>query len=574
MAGRYRYIAARERRGFNLLCGFWEKDKELLTISGLLARAREIMEEYAETGVFPRVLILDDLAVYGRGITKSVCQLRDVVCDLLEDAHPGRFSEERFSGDFQRGVDVWVYAASEKARLLASGAFSFRIFSGKFSHMRTIHDMSLQFSRMLAGIGIANTSFSFSALCGQPWKEMLDAPGVIPQGWSRVSMDCEGERAVVYLKACGGPGVWRFKTLRFFPDLEEDSLRITSFPLLGELDGPAAKELCQRGAKLAREENLPGIARLLEEEHRYLQPLKAQLLVFLVSVLDFQDFRDDILSGEDRSAMLDQVRCDLPKIVRNFGGGNTLMRELVRMVFDRALHLRLRWIVEPALVQWERPLLPGQPKDYAELNVPLENSYHGDACMDIVARYIWEMGIKDEKEAVKVADRPYWFEPLGYQEGGNSLRRILKDLATRTPDPRTVCGLIAALIITMDRGLEGPTASAEEDGGMQLRMKVGELSTFYQVRKYAAWLPALARVEEFYYLLYRTKQEATAAFLAWCGAYDEDLMKVYECGQTFTDWNFANLVRSGSSPEEAAAHRAEAERFLTMTEDGMEDDEQ
>ena len=127
-AREYKYVAARERRGFNLLYDLWTGESDLLTVSGLLACAGEIVEEYAQTGVFPRILMVDDLAIYGRGITKSVSQLRDVVYGGLEAAYPGRFSEERFVGDFKRSVDVRVLAASEKARLLASGAFSFRTF--------------------------------------------------------------------------------------------------------------------------------------------------------------------------------------------------------------------------------------------------------------------------------------------------------------------------------------------------------------------------------------------------------------------------------------------------------------
>ena len=102
----------------------------------------------------------------------------------------------------------------------------------------------------------------------------------------------------------------------------------------------------------------------------------------------------------------------------------------------------------------------------------------------------------------------------------------------------------------------------EEDGETQLLLKVGEISTFYQMKKYAAYIPALARVEEFYYLRYHTPKEAVAAFLKKAGIYDEDLMQVYEYRQTFADWNFANLIRVSSNLNEAAVHSAEAEEFI------------
>lgn len=558
-AREYKYVAARERRGFNLLYDLWTGESDLLTVSGLLACAGEIVEEYAQTGVFPRILMVDDLAIYGRGITKSVSQLRDVVYGGLEAAYPGRFSEERFVGDFKRSVDVRVFAASEKARLLASGAFSFRTFSGRFSSMRDIHDMSLQFSQAMAGSDEANTSFSFSVWCDRPQERMEEFSRTIQRGWSRISLDYEGAQTVVYIKPCGGPGIRRFKTLRFFPNQREDSLKITSFPLVGVLDGATARELCRAGMQVAQEENLSGIGRLLGAEHAILQPGKAQLLMFLMSMLDFQDFLRDF---SDDGAVSGEWSTDLRKIVCNFGGGDSLMEEFLRIVFDKPLQKHIRQILEPFLDGAGNQLLQYGLREFAGLDISLEGTAPSSSCINTVSRYLWEMGVQDEKEAVKVADRPYWFEPLDYQEQGSSAGQILKDLVSVVPDVETACGRIAVMIAAMDRGLEGPMLRVEEDGETQLLLKVGEISTFYQMKKYAAYIPALARVEEFYYLRYHTPKEAVAAFLKKAGIYDEDLMQVYEYRQTFADWNFANLIRVSSNLNEAAVHSAEAEEFI------------
>lgn len=561
----YQYVAARERRGFNLLCGFWTETNKLLTTAGLLASTGKIAEEYVRTGIFPRVLILDDLAVYGRGIAKSISQFKDVLRDRLKTDYPEQFREDRFAGDFQRNVDVWVYAASEKARLLATGVFSFRTFSGEFSYLRTIHDMSLQFSRTLMESGIPNTSFSFSVRHTPLWEKLLDAPPEPPSGWSRVSLRYEGERAAVYLKACGRQGVQRFKTLRFFPDREKSVSQITSFPLLGELDGRETKELCQRGAQIAREEGLPQTARLLGETHRYLQPLKAQFFVFLTSVLDFYDFCGDFLDPESRGEVQEELSCDLPKAVRNFGGGEKMLQEFMRIAFDETLQGRLRVLLGSYLDGPGEPLLRYDPRAFAGLDVRMEGSSQGEECNDKVSHYIWELGVQDEINALPVVDRPYWFEPLDYQERGKPIRQILKDLAESAPDPQTVCGRVAFLIVTMDRGLEGPMVNILEDGGAQLRLKVGELSTFYPMKKYAACIPALSRVEEFYYLRYRTKKEAVTAFLERYGPHDKDLLKIYEYEQTFTDWNFDNLTRLYSTKQEVEERYAQAVEFLFHT---------
>lgn len=558
-AGDYRYIAARERRCFNLMCGYWTGDWNLLTVSGLLANVGKVVEEYMRTGEFPRVLILDDLAVYGRSISKSVSQFRDAVLDRLRAEHAGEFREEQFAGAFQRNVDVWVYAASEKARLLAAGVFTFRTFSGKFSSMRAIHDMSLLFSHVLTDSGIPNTSFSLSVRSEALWEKLLEEDQELPFGWSRVSLRCEGERAVVYLKANGYRSIESFKTLRFFPDREKSVSQVTSFPLLGTLDGPAARDLCRKGVQLAREENLPETERLLKETHQYLQPLKVQLFVFLTSVLDFHDFCEDFLNREDREAVQNEMRCDLLKTVSNFGGGKALLGEFRRLVFDKALRERLRGLLNGCRrrgILWN-----DSPAVVGNLDIQMEDTKEGEECSEEVSRYIWQLGVQDEMNAAPVVGRPYWFEPLDYQEGARSFHRILRDLSDGLT-ARKLCGLTAALLAAMDRGLGGPLARVEEDSETEFRLKVGELSIFRPMKKHAASIPALARVEEFYYLRYRTRKEAVTAFLEKYGPRDEELLEIYEYGQTFADWNFGNLTRLYGTRQETADRKAQAEEFL------------
>ena len=90
------------------------------------------------------------------------------------------------------------------------------------------------------------------------------------------------------------------------------------------------------------------------------------------------------------------------------------------------------------------------------------------------------------------------------------------------------------------------------------------MSLFYPMKKYAAYVPALVRVEEFYYLKHRTKEEATEAFLDHVDFKDKDmLLWVYKCGQTFQDWNFQNLF-DYADPEEIERHRREAQEFLNL----------
>lgn len=98
---------------------------------------------------------------------------------------------------------------------------------------------------------------------------------------------------------------------------------------------------------------------------------------------------------------------------------------------------------------------------------------------------------------------------------------------------------------------------------------MAEMSLFYPMKKYAAYIPALARIEEFHYFWWRNRKDATTAFLDHVKFPEKEmLLWVYDGGETFYDWNFPNL-RTYADPAEIKKHLQEAEYFL---ENGPDDD--
>ena len=143
--------------------------------------------------------------------------------------------------------------------------------------------------------------------------------------------------------------------------------------------------------------------------------------------------------------------------------------------------------------------------------------------------------------------------------------------------PNHVFQLMAAYMMLMDIGIMGNTVQiSSKHGGFMLLDKSGELATHYFPRQMAAFIPALALIEDRYYRIGLTRMKAVVSFYdaMWRRMAEEgkelvrkevfdaadkerwDEMaeslpepekmerytkKLYEAGQSFGGWDFMNL---------------------------------
>lgn len=578
-SGQYRFVAARERRGFNLIYRFWTGEKDLITTGGLLLRYREIAEEYAETGRFGPVLILDDLAVCGREISKVSAQLRSMVWEYLQETRPGAVSWDRFDRDFQRGMNVYVYAAGRSCRLLAQGPFLFRTFYGNFSSMRTIHDLSLQLSFAMAESEVANTCCSFAARSEWLWKFMTSEKAAVTKGWSRVVMDHQNEAVYIWMRPRGEGAVRGMSTLRVFPRRSRHRMpQVASFPLMGDMDGGTMELLYGRCRSFAADRGLENVARLLGVEHPYLRQVRVQLLEFILSAADLFGFcRDSLGEGETPELWAD-LKCDVRKTACCLGGGQEIFRDLLELAFDNGLPGWAESELWPVISLRARPLAHVDPETLAGFDIRAARSFRSGDCgpgasgslSDVVGRFAYSLGEQNELRAAETAKAPYRFESLKYQTGDPRDGMAPLELAfARTlngaSSPQYFCGVAAALVAAVDRGLMGPVELAGDGGDASFWLKAGEMSAFYWIIKNAYMLPALALVEEYYYLRSDSRRGAVEKFLAETAMPRYDFIgHVYECGQTFRDWNIPNLVRMDGRDKLKARLLRSAEVFLRL----------
>ena len=150
MASEYDYVCARERRCFNLVARFLP-EVDMISTRALTLKYAEIADYYRENGRFPRILILDDLMIHGRGIAKLLQQLEDMLVIKLLDMGVLKKSENyRYMvyRDLADAVTIYVYARNAGVIFLAD-AYRERIRAVKKLYADEMRDLSLQLSRKM-----------------------------------------------------------------------------------------------------------------------------------------------------------------------------------------------------------------------------------------------------------------------------------------------------------------------------------------------------------------------------------------------------------------------------------------
>lgn len=178
----YAYVSATERRCFNLAYTFLPDDRKenLISNSGLLRYHRELAQQYLREGQFPRILILDDLVLHSRGISKYLHQLESAIeadiLDLLRAEENPNVDTDGILRVFRRrlvqSIDLVVFARN-KSPLLLDDRYVYRLKSQYTLPVRDLHDLSWQLSDCLTRWRQANTCFAYSEHNPQLWDWLI-----------------------------------------------------------------------------------------------------------------------------------------------------------------------------------------------------------------------------------------------------------------------------------------------------------------------------------------------------------------------------------------------------------------
>lgn len=517
MAPEYDYVCARERRCFNLVARFLPK-VDMISSRALILKFDEIAEYYQENRKFPRILILDDLMIHGRGVAKLLHQMEEILSitlldrGVLKQSDNYRYSVYRELAD---AVTIHVYARTVGAVFLEEGYVE-KLSSVKKLYAKEIRDLSLQLSSHMEQWDIANTSYAYSVRSEVVTECLLNQKDgrIGSSEWVRKTWSYGGEQMVLYARLHGRT-VNRIDTIRFFPgrcnrgNPQRESLPLlTSFSFFGDLRESALHRLFEKVSCILENAGLHKLADILKENQNeqinyVLMQTQIQLISFILSVAMLREFCQDVIP-EDRLNEIVMMG-DIWKISRNFDRRDEIRHELLQ-IRGKALRNELKEAILCVIDEEAEELIQVDPMK-ALTQTKNDEGMSSDimaAVNDDVCRAIYHVGMNSERRAYEQSSRIHWFIPEEYQEYcGRDGVISLRELANKkqfSKESGSVFSYLAAFVAMMDSCAVSARTKAirrkNGENGVCTLAKAGEMASFYLPEKVAMFVPVFAVLEK------------------------------------------------------------------------------
>lgn len=518
IAPEYDYVCARERRCFNLVARFLPK-VDMISSRALMLKYDEIAEYYRENKKFPRILILDDLMIHGRGVAKLLQQLEDMLAiKLLDMGVLKRSDNYRYTvyRDLTDAVTIFVYARNTGVIFLEEGYLE-RLSTVKKLYAEEMRDLSFQLSSQMEQWDIANTSYVYSVRSEALTDYLLNQnDGRIGSSeWVRKTWFYGGEEMILYIRLHGRTAVNRVDTIRFFPGrCNRDNPRreslplLTSFTFFGDLREDVLHRLFEEVSCILQNAGLDKLAGILQQDQNeqinfVLMQTQIQLISFILSVAMLREFCQDVIP-EDR---LNEVvmRGDIWKISRNFGRRDEVRPELLQ-IRGKALRNEVQEAILRVIDEEAEELIQVDPMK-ALAQTESSNNMSSDIVAtvnDDVRRAIYHVGMKSERRAYEQSTCPHRFMPGEYQEqcgsdGVISLRELAKKKQF-SRESECIFSYLAAFVAMMDSCAVSARTKAIRRRNGENRVctlaKAGEMASFYLPEKLAMFVPVFAVLEK------------------------------------------------------------------------------
>ena len=168
-----RYKVFLARRCLNLMYAFYRTeyskplenaDKTFYTDGSLLANAYEIAESYITWNVVPEILIVDDILIHGRTLTRILDRLINMVYDYLTKKEISKDKSE-VEYDILCSVSIKVMVQNDKPMLIKDVYYQKLESKSDMSDVwtpRRWHELSSRISRLVSESYFYNTSFVIS----------------------------------------------------------------------------------------------------------------------------------------------------------------------------------------------------------------------------------------------------------------------------------------------------------------------------------------------------------------------------------------------------------------------------
>lgn len=526
----------------------------IISNNALLLCADAIAGFFREHGRFPSVLIVDDLVLHGRGISKLLSDLEELIVQELSGPNEVMSRDKRYyiRRSLASAIDIFTFAAN-KQPLLISDIYQQNLHWETSLYTREIRSLSQQISSFLQKTDLPNTSYVLSYRVSSMPHPSEDW---IAQPWSYRGV---GQTVFFHKK------LWRnfLPTVRLrksYGQQDRCDMWLTSLTLLGELTGNALSNICRRVEEALPAAQFDRVRAILQKQHPLLQKQRAQFLSFLLSAIYLKEF----LAGLGETFF--PMQSDLGKIARNFG--SDMEKELEEMISSDSLMAALHDLLKDDLYTNAHPFLhepleeSGAVQSREEVNFFLED-------------YFYNIGMTSERSAYQVISANRLPGKQDLSSAPMETLLLWKMPRLHWGNRRSWSGgalkKISCMLSMMDNGLMAMNFEvAPASGNVYSSLKAGELATFSIPRRLHLFIPALALVEQDSWRLDMEPEDAVSQFVqslpepAEGGAQEEKELAalmflksqgddfinlLYECGQTLAGWDI-DLVTTGDWLEE------------------------
>lgn len=555
----HEYVVFVARRCFNLnevfmrVCATQNEpinSERFMSDMALLQQADVLAQYYIKNQRFPRILICDDLILYGRGITRLLYQLEVLIAEQLGDI--SGYSRYDVHRHLVRAVDIYVFARNRN-RIILDADYQTKIKAVREKlYPSELRALSHYLSVYLQETGEPYTSYVFSL--------MLKPPKRVKH-WQTVLWDYNEYFSRVFVKEDSG----FTNTVRFrFPQKTsgESYVAATALPLLGDVKCRDFAHICEGVTTVLRSQEclLKSVIEILENNNDLLQKLRGQLVTFICSVVSMRDFLAQMSQEElkDFTAFLHTdaqlYSNNISKIASNFGPRGVMEKEMTQLV-KLLLGLRGKEICDAITA------LFAEKNWFATDCSSPEVIRISDTAMQRISEtaedILYAVGMNGERESYLVRRNERWFYPTRMGADMIRLEEYIEKLSIQSgyPEREYRVAHIASIFSLMDSGYLALKLEADKDtGDVQCVLKAGEPSLFIIPQRYADFMPALEYLEQNQWRLEISKSEAVSQFIVGLTAetfdkkYQSKLVKlkqnirafcgeVYASGQSFTGWN-------------------------------------
>lgn len=530
----------RESQGDRAACDYLKEIRRtsFLNQYGLMCKAEELAACYASGQGFPRLLIVDELAIYGRELARLLEKMAGMLVNAYTELSGKKTSDEqsRLVRAFYSSVDIRIYGKNETPLLLPEELGCRMTFKEEMSATRWRSFIRSVSSLVAHTEGIRNKSY-YPLFCIQNecLKNFNGKPQSYPYHGNELNIyqdRQDGIRFTFCERSIGS--VHEFLAIPLWSGLPREQAKL----LLKDTAGILSK--AGQGTEAV---GFPHIVSILHSSLPGLLQVQFQMISFLMAVISFFDFAEKYgidLSGEnyyadfDRCAMNFGTLCEIEPEMRVFAApeNTTLRQELKNRLYQVFFNIYHDESND------EEP-----PSDDMEYLLRSTESYFA------------EISAHDGRAIYAMREMGLTFDALTRDTDIVPMKKYLSEKSI----PGNEVNHIFSMLLLIEDG-QISTNVQLNDGEVQLRLKAGECAKFIWPERLWQFLPALTALEiwsersgfsperKFREFGTYLEQQEPEQYYGLSQLFGDFLRAQYDCGDKVQDWHI-DFSREANLPD-------------------------